>query len=96
MFNKRIEDLCNAIIAQAADDYREQYRDFIKDPQPNKVAYLLLNRRYFENDCYGMISVGAYIVEKIEEEIRTEYDAKTVLQADMVVNSYITGNRASA
>ncbi len=96
MFKKGIENLCNAIIEQAAEDYREQYRDFIENPHVNKVSYLLLNRKYFENDCHGMTTVGKYIVERLEKDIREEYDAKTLYQADMVINQYRTGGVAVA
>ena len=96
MFKKGIENLCNAIVEQAAMDYREQYRDFILNPQKEKVAYLLLNRRYFENDCHGMTTVGLYIAERIEKEIRASLDEDIVAKADSVIADYKISYRTVA
>ena len=86
MFMDRIYDLVNAIVEQAADDYRELYRDFLTDPQSRKVSYLLLTRRYFENDCYGMVSIGQYIVERLEKEVREEFTEQELIKADLVLS----------
>lgn len=85
MFTDCVSKLCNAIIAQAADDYREQYRDFLENPAENKVNYLLLNRRYFETDCCGMTSIGQYIAERIESEVRQGFSNESLLRADTLL-----------
>ena len=85
MFMDCVTRLCNAIVAQAADDYREQSRDFLLTPAENKVNYLLLNRRYFETDCCGMTTIGKYIVERIESEEREELPKEYLAVADALL-----------
>ncbi|MBR5178509.1 MAG: hypothetical protein IKW90_06890 [Lachnospiraceae bacterium] len=80
-----IQNLINAIIECAALDYRQQYRDYIKSPTYENARYLILNRRYFEEDCNGLTSLGDYIVRHLEEEEREKFSQKELMVADIMI-----------
>ncbi len=84
MYKDCIIDLCIAIVEQAADEYREDYRSYLENPNPSLANYIRLKRDYFEKDCYGLTGMGDYIVERIEREVREGFSEELLIRADKV------------
>jgi len=76
-----VESLIGAVIAQAVEDYTDEYRKFIEEPTVKGGYYISIMRQYFEDDCEGLTSIGEYIVNKAERLTEEEYSEEQVYKA---------------
>lgn len=69
-------DLANAIVLQAVDDYKSAYANYLKDK--GSYANVCALRKWFHSDWYMTLTKvsGDYLIEKIEQECEEEFERK--------------------
>lgn len=69
------EELCNAVVLQAVDDYRRLVKRLLRTDDDNKVARLKKRKReletFFRSDWFNMFTTldGKMILKKLQEEM---------------------------
>ena len=80
--NKGYEDLANAIIEQAASDYKSAYTKYLKEPENVHVKARLDELRvFFHGQWYGALTTldANYLLEQIEAECKKKHALKESL-----------------
>ena len=67
------ENLANAIVLQAVDDYRKALKAVKRNPQSRSAIDEALSiERFFRSDWFGVLTSvnGEYLIKRLQEEIR--------------------------